>query len=70
VKRFAGVSRSDYEFFVERVDLRSSGAANRAIDRWRRLERDGWDVMALGHVDGSHMIGLGCRYLVELRDTG
>ncbi len=65
MRRFAGVTRDDYEFLLERVALNVAGEANRAIDRWKALERQGWDLTVLGALDGSHMVALGCRYRAD-----
>ena len=56
---FAGLY-SELETFLERVPMRH---AVWALDRWKQLEREGWDVTALGATDGTHLIGMGCRYL-------
>lgn len=54
---FAGLSLA-YEFFVERV--RPVDPA--ALDRWKALESEGWDVTALVDAQATTMVGLGFRY--------
>ena len=57
---FAGASAREYSFWLERVEPIDPAA----LDRWKALSREGWDVTAL--VDepppGTHLIGLGHRY--------
>ena len=60
---FAGI-RPELETFLERAPMNQAPAA---LDRWKQLEENGWEVTALGAVDGSHLIGLGCRYLSATR---
>jgi hypothetical protein len=67
VTTFAGIRPEDVASFIERVDLTSGNAnALSALDRWKELQREGWDVEALCAEDGSHMIGLGCLYPGQL----
>lgn len=57
---FAGIGPlTPADWFVERVSM---AEATKALDRWKVLQREGWDVTALGAVDGTHLIGLGCLY--------
>jgi hypothetical protein len=62
VRTFAGIGPGLVESFLERVELAGAGKVAAALERWRELELEGWDVTALGAVDGSHLIGLGFRY--------
>jgi hypothetical protein len=58
---FAGLEL-ELETFLERVPVSESGAA---LERWRELEREGWDVSALTYDAGGvvlELVGLGCRY--------
>ena len=66
---FAGVRPGEVECFIERVPAREAAAA---IDRWRELQREGWDIEALTYDDGgqvTELVGLGCRYPTALRAT-
>jgi hypothetical protein len=61
--RFGGVDARAYDFALER----STPPDPRALERWKRLKREGWDVEALVAVDGSTMVILACRYRDELK---
>jgi len=53
-----------YDFFIERETRPSAFVF--AIDRWKRLKAEGWDVDALTFDDGGQvtaLVGLGCRYV-------
>ena len=64
----AGLDPGRIETFVERVTrARDFGPA---LDRWKVLTREGWDVAALTLDEGGQvveLVGLGFRYL-ELAD--
>jgi hypothetical protein len=65
---FAGLEL-ELETFLERVPVKQSGAA---LERWRELEREGWDVTALTYDAGGQvleLVGLGCRYSPAARGT-
>jgi hypothetical protein len=57
---FAGVHPEDVEFFLERV----TPPTGEALDRWKDLQLQGWDVTALVDAEATTMVGLGCRYAV------
>lgn len=59
---FAGTRPEAVAFLLERVDLADKAATDQAFERWRLLEREGWDVTALVDVEETHMVGLGCCY--------
>lgn len=76
-----GAQVPPYEFFIERIALgpgaksnkarsnrggNMSGEVVQAIERWKQMKREGWDVDALTYDDGGQvttLIGLGCRDL-------
>lgn len=63
MRAFAGIAPElELESFLERVPASDAGAA---LERWRELELEGWDVTALTAEDGGQvleLVGLGCRY--------
>jgi DNA polymerase IIIc chi subunit len=49
----------ELETFIERVPSDHTLAA--AIDRWKAMRADGWDLVALIAPDSKTVIALGCR---------
>jgi hypothetical protein len=54
---FAGLSQ-DVEFFIERT----TPVEPAALERWKALEGEGWDVTALIDDQATTMVGLGWRF--------
>lgn len=66
MRPFGGLNPEQIETFVERVELQ--GEFVDALDRWRAMRGEGWDVTALTVEDGGQLIalvGLGWRYALE-----
>jgi hypothetical protein len=59
---FAGLT-PDVAFFIERT----TPIEPAALDRWKALEGEGWDVTALVDEQATTMVGLGCRYRPALK---
>jgi len=61
---FAGGGQ--YDWFIERVPAREAVSA---IERWKQMQREGWDIEALTYDNGgqvTELVGLGCLYCEQL----